>query len=181
MNDESLPTDLRPPGPEPPPAAAGLARPAAARAVAAALLALTAVTICGCGIVSRTRSLFGGKVPVAVTISPQMNQNSPVAVEFLVIYKKPLLEKLLEMPASQWFERREQLLRDYPDGLDAWSWEWIPGQEVGVIELDFRVGAKGGVIFADYFAPGNHRATFQPHKSIRVELEDNGFTVEPLG
>lgn len=151
------------------------------RGGAAILLALAAPTLGGCGIVSRSRSLFGGKVPVTVTISPKMNQNSPVAVEFVVAYKKPLLEKLLEMPASQWFERREQLLRDYPDGLDAWSWEWIPGQEVGVIELDFRVGAKGGVIFADYFAPGNHRATFEPHKSIRVALEDNGFTVQPQG
>ena len=164
-----------------PPSTAARASRRAARAAAALALALVGAGVAGCGMVARSRSLFGGNLPVIVTVSPEVNQNSPVAVEFVVVYKKPLLEKLLAMPASDWFARREQLLRDFPDDVEAWAWEWVPGQDVGRLELDFRVGAKGGVIFADYFAPGDHRATFEPHAAIRVSLEDNGFTVGPQG
>jgi type VI secretion system protein len=131
--------------------------------------------------VARSRSLFGGKLPVVVSVAPGINQNSPVAVELVVVYKKPLLERLQSMPASEWFARRDQLLRDFPRDLEAWGGEWIPGQQVREVELDVRVGAKGGVVFADYFAPGDHRATFEPHEPIRLLLEADGFTVQPLG
>ena len=67
-----------------------------------------------------------------VQTAPLTNQNNPVAVDVLFVYDRDLLNTLLQMSASDWFAKREQLERDYPQrsGFAVWSWEWVPGQIV---------------------------------------------------
>lgn len=121
--------------------------------------------------------MFGGTLPLQVTVAPNANQSSAVAVAVVVIYQRPVLEKLVGLSARDWFENREQLRRDYPGSFDAWSWEWVPGQAVPEQELRYESGAKAGVVFADYLAPGAHRAVIDPHKGLRLELERTDFVV----
>jgi hypothetical protein len=57
------------------------------------------------------------------------------------------------------------------------KWEWVPGQIVQVEKLLVRPEIKGGVIFANYFKPGAHRAVIDPRKDILIKLEDEKIEV----
>ena len=144
------------------------------------ILFLAGLSLTGCGTVAAVKSLFGGIFPVEVQISPDLNRSSPIAVEIVVIYEKKILDKLRAMTAREWFEKREQMLRDHQGALQTWKYEWVPGQQVAPLDLRYEVGADRAVIFADYFSPGPHRILADPHRGLRLLLADEGFTVEPL-
>ncbi|HVG07060.1 MAG TPA: hypothetical protein VNM67_05100 [Thermoanaerobaculia bacterium] len=133
-----------------------------------------------CGLPNRVRSMFGGQLPIPVTISPDANEDSPLAVELLVVYDDKLIDKLLEKKARDWFAGREQFLRDYEDDVDSHKWEWIPGQVVQPIELTYGIGAKRLVLFADYITPGEHRATIDPQQPFRLVLGQSEIALEKL-
>ena len=133
-----------------------------------------------CGIGLRTRALLGGKLTVSIDISEKANQNSPVALDVVVVYDEELLARLLEFSSKDWFEKREQIKRDYlqGEGLDYWGWEWVPGQKVTIQKLPLKPEAKGGFIFADYFSPGVHRVRIDPFGDVIVHLLEKRFTAE---
>jgi len=91
------------------------------------------VTACGSSPVTQqpswlyrnTRAIIGGQVDVTVEIADNANQNSPIAVDLIVVYDEKLMEQLLGMTAGDWFARRSQIRRDYLDGagFDSWGWE----------------------------------------------------------
>lgn len=91
------------------------------------LLALFVVLqISGC-------SLFSPKIAlhdVTVDVEPLANNNTPLYVDFVAAGDEKMLERLKGTPASQWFEQRAQLQRDYPQGFSVWSLEVVPGQFV---------------------------------------------------
>lgn len=126
--------------------------------------------------------MFGGQLPLEVSIAPDANQGSPIAVELLLVYRKPLLDELLEIDlgARDWFERREQFARDHPGQFVSRYWEWVPGQAVERQTLSYSPGVKGGLIFADFLGPGKHRAVIDPRQPLRLALDRTGFRVEPL-
>ncbi|GBC62151.1 hypothetical protein DENIS_3114 [Desulfonema ishimotonii] len=142
------------------------------------LLLLTGILI-SCGIGVRTRALFGDDLAVSVSLSPEANLNSPVALELVLIYNEKMMAYLSEKTARQWFEERKQIRRDYIENQDfnAWYWEWVPGQDVPDQEIPLTPRAVGGIIFADYLSPGNHRARFDPFKDIRIHLRTEDFVV----
>jgi len=133
-----------------------------------------------CGIGVRTRAVLGKKIHVKVDISENANNNSPIALDVLLVYDEALLAELIKMPSKEWFEKREQIKRDYPEGtgLDYWGWEWVPGQKVPVQSLPLKPKAKGGIIFANYFCPGEHRFSIDPFKDFIIRLQEESFTVE---
>lgn len=137
-----------------------------------------ALLLTSCGLVKRTKSLFGGNTSIQVSIAEDVNQNSPVAVDLIVVYNKKILDKLLEKSAREWFAGRDQFERDFPKGFQFKSWEWVPGQEVEQIEMPIKSGAKTAVVFADYFTAGQHRAVVDPRKPLRLRFEATGFVVE---
>ena len=143
-------------------------------------LALVCGGLSGCGLAKKTRSLFGGTLPLRIEVASTVNHNSPLAVDVLVVYQKSFLTKMLELPARDYFSRREQLRRDYPDDYDVWSWEWVPGQEPLDLELNFRMGIESAVVFADYLDAGAHRVRLEPRKRQRLLFEENGFRVEEI-
>ena len=136
--------------------------------------------VLGCG--ANRRSFFGGDVAVRVDADPEINQNSPVAVEMLVVYDKALLEALLAKTAREWFKDREQIIKDHPGDKSfiSRSWEIVPGQSLPAEEMSFGTGARGGIVFADYFSDGAHRARFDPHLDLRIHLQDQDFSLEQL-
>ncbi len=96
-----------------------------------------------------------------------------------MIYDEKLLEQLMGMTASEWFEKRSQIRRDYLQGagFDSWGWEWIPGQKVPVQKLPMKPAALGGVVFAKYIAPGAHRVRINPFQDVTILLRENDFAV----
>jgi type VI secretion system protein len=143
-------------------------------------LAVTVLLLSSCGLPKKTRNLFGGKTQMEVAVSPQLNGNAPVAVEVVVFYEKAVFQQASALTARQWFQQREQILRDNPKQIDAWKWEWVPAQEVPAQTLNFRLGAAGALIFADYFEPGEHRVRFDPHEHFRLLLGESSFSITPL-
>ena len=119
------------------------------------------------------------KLKMKVEVSPQANDNNPVAFDLVLVTDKMLLEELGKISASDWFENRNQYRLDYPEetGLSAGSWEWVPGQVVVLEPITVKREIVGGVIFANYFTPGEHRAVIDPRKSFAVTLGAESFTV----
>lgn len=154
-------------------------RPALHRA-RAGLIAALALASLGCsGFTDVVRSRFGGKVRVEVYNAPDLNRDFPLAVDFLVAYDKGLYEELKELDAQTWFANRDQYLKDFEAELDSHYWEWVPGRRVAPQKLRYKLGARGGVVFAHYFTPGAHRVAIEPLKGFILRLGESGFTVEP--
>jgi type VI secretion system protein len=147
----------------------------------ALVIALSLTTLLtSCGTVNKAKSLFGGKIPIEISVADDVNQSSPLAVDVVVVSNKKILEKLLEMPASSWFKGREQFAMDYPKGYRVMSWEWVPGQEVGMLQIPYKSGVKAVVVYADFFSPGQHRAWINHRKPTRLRLQATSFTLEEL-
>jgi type VI secretion system protein len=142
-------------------------------------LFLTAILL-SCGIGIRAKAVFGDKLNVRVDISQNANTNSPIALDVVLVYDEILLEQLTKMPSREWFEKREQITRDHSKGnaLDYWSWEFVPGQNVETQVLPLKPKAKGGIVFANYFTPGEHRFRIDPFKDFIIHLNEKVFTVE---
>ncbi|HEY0006756.1 MAG TPA: hypothetical protein VGB17_18380, partial [Pyrinomonadaceae bacterium] len=72
------------------------------------------------------------KLDLRVDVAQQANNNNPIAVDLVLVSDKKLLKELLKLSAAEWFEKRHQFRLDYPKetGLNAGSWEWVPGQVV---------------------------------------------------
>lgn len=140
------------------------------RLIGAAALALACVA-CGPSVPERLR--------IAVDAQPSANQDSPVAVAVLVVYEDRVFAELSKLSASDWFEQSEQRQRDNPDGrdFDFIEWEVMPGQQVPETNMELAGVPAEGLIFADYFAEGDHRVRFNPMKRIVLVLETNDFAV----
>jgi type VI secretion system protein len=119
------------------------------------------------------------KLMVKVNVSERANNNNPVALDLVLVKNKKLFGELMKLSASEWFEKRSQYRLDYPKetGLNAGSWEWVPGQVVQIEPLPFKDKFAGGLIFASYFTPGTHRAVFNPSKPIVITLGAEDITV----
>ena len=131
------------------------------------------------------RKVSGGgdsKLDVKVHVSPKANNNNPVAVDLVLVQDKKLLQELMKMSASEWFEKRHQVELDYPKEteLDAGRWEWVPGQDVKVDQVPVKMDIVGGVVFARYFNAGTHRAPIDPRKGILITLGDENLCVQSL-
>ena len=144
------------------------------------LLVATALAAAGCsGLTDKVRLRFGGKVRVEVVTTPDLNRDFPLAVDFVVAYDKDLFKELKKLDAQTWFASREQYLKDFEKEMDSHYWEWVPGRRVEPQKLRYQLGARGGVVFAHYFTPGDHRVAIEPLKGFILRLGESDFTVEP--
>jgi type VI secretion system protein len=120
------------------------------------------------------------KLRVKVHVVPTANKNNPVAVDLVLVSDKKLLKELTKMSARDWFENRHQVQLDYPKETDltAGTWEWVPGQAVEVELLPVKLEIVGGVVFANYFNEGPHRAVINPRKDILITLGEDDLCVQ---
>lgn len=117
---------------------------------------------------------------MAVYAAPEANNTSPVPVELVVAYDDELVKVLGAMTARDWFRQRAQLRQDNPRGLRTLAWEFVPGQSVPLQPLPVRrKKARGAFVFADFYAPGDHRVRVDPFKRILLTLREDGFSVDP--
>jgi type VI secretion system protein len=144
-------------------------------------LSVAAVAVLSfCGVTGKVRSAFGGHVPIEVTIDPRANEDSPVAVDLVVVYDAKLVDSLLKMPASEWFSKKRQYLADHGSDVEVQGWEWVPGQTIDPFKVTYRSGADHLVLFADYHTEGDHRAAVRPPRPFRLRLGERDFSVEVI-
>ena len=142
-----------------------------------------ALALSSCGSAPQTDPRLGSVATqvIEIQVSPKANNDSPVAVDAVLVYDATLYDQLLQLPAREWFAKVEQYRLDYPRGFDVWRWEVVPGQVVQPQLLpDTVVQAIGMIVFADYFAPGDHRAAVGSTRGIRIYLLDKTFAIEPF-
>lgn len=132
----------------------------------------------GCSAAGKVRSAFGGKLPLQVTVVPGANDDSAIAVDFVVVYSDKLLDDILKLSAADWFTKKERLLADHPGELEVEAREWVPGQPVAPLSIPYRSGAKKVVVFADYHSGGEHRAVMPPQQASHILLGENDLKVE---
>ncbi len=120
------------------------------------------------------------KLLVGVHISEKANNGNPVALDLVMVSDKKLFEKLREMTAEEWFKSREQVKLDFPKKgqVEVKSWEWVPDQRVSVNEIIVPAEIRGGIVFANYFKPGAHRAVFNPRKPFTIKLGQEKLEIE---
>jgi type VI secretion system protein len=150
--------------------------------IALALLPLLALAFCSCGVLVSTRSLLGETLDLEVHIADMANQDNPVAMDVILVYDEDLLKKLLQLSAKEWFEQKAQFKKDYPEdsGFEVWEREWIPVANTYQEHLSLRGGAVGGIIFAGYRTDGAHRYRLELYQDVRVMLDGDDMSVEPM-
>ena len=138
---------------------------------AALTLALVAGSL-GCATKVSTRAF-------EVVAAPNANRNSPVPVDVVLVRAEPLVAAVSVLSADEWFQGREQLLKDHPADLEVRSWELVPGQ---ILEIDrFPFPSRKGfalVVFADYLSDGVHRLRVDPLREFRLILNVDGFEAQ---
>ncbi|ACC75056.1 hypothetical protein PPMP20_01110 [Paraburkholderia phymatum] len=116
---------------------------------------------------------------VTLSASDEVNNNSAVAVDVVLVSDDAMLARVAEMPASKWFTGRSDLVRTYPKNLRYRSWEIVPGQHVEVSGDEFAgPRVAGAFVFANYEGPGAHRVRIEHFSGhIVVQLDSNNFSV----
>jgi len=155
------------------------------RCVPALCLALTVLNaLLGCGVskglvhrATRVAHVSNGKLSLQIAISPTANQNSPVAVDVLLIRDKNFLKTAQGLSASDWFTKKLQLQRQNPKAIEVKSWEWIPGQSVAPISFVVPVDVQAAMMFANYASGGPHSAPLPTSGKVSIFLDDEDFTV----
>jgi type VI secretion system protein len=142
------------------------------------LAVLCALLAQSCSSGKKVRSMFGGTLPVSVRVDDNANDNSAIAVDMVVVYDPKLVDSLLKMTAADWFNKRDQMEKDYPDTLKVSRWEWVPGQIVPDVALEYHLGARKVVLFADYRTQGEHRLVVDPQESLHLVLAENDLSKE---
>jgi type VI secretion system protein len=159
-----------------------------------ALAALVLAALAGCGALdsmgAAARSLVGaGPHPVkpewetlVFSAAPDVNANSALAVDVVLVKDKAMLDSLSAMPASRYFAARADLQRTFPDALTVLSIEITPGQ---VIRLDSGryagERAWAALAFANYANPGEHRERLQlDRNAYLLQLNAQGFVAADI-
>jgi type VI secretion system protein len=131
-----------------------------------------------CSAAGKVRSAFGGQLPLRVTVEPGANDDSAIAVDFVVVYDQKLLDEISKVSAAEWFSKKTRFLADHPQELAVEGREWVPGQPVAPLSLPYRIGARKVVIFADYHSAGEHRAIVLPQQPSIITLGETDLKVE---
>jgi type VI secretion system protein len=141
-------------------------------------------TLAGCGVsksalhrTTRVAHVASGKLSLQVAIASAANQNSPVAVDVLLIKDKNFLKAAEAMSAADWFAKKSQLQRQNPKAMEVMSWEWVPGQQIQPISFIVPVDAQAAMMFANYATAGPHSAPLPTSGKVSVSLDDDDFTV----
>jgi type VI secretion system protein len=141
--------------------------------------------ILACGLSKKAHVPIAGsrtntKFTIQVVVAEAANQNSPVPVDFVMVADKKLLQEVAKLSAKDWFDRRVQVQRDFPTKLKVISWEWVPEEHVGPIDVDVAGNTLGAFLFANYANGGEHRAAVDVKTPVIVSLGAEDFSVQRL-
>ena len=120
------------------------------------------------------------KLKLKVDVERRANNDHPVRMDLLVVYEPELMDEFDSLTATEWFQQREQRLRNNPDRsrFGVWSWEWAPGQDIDDSTLRLPGVPAQGVIFANYQSRGAHTARFDPMLAQHIWLRQDGLRIQ---
>lgn len=110
-----------------------------------------------------------------------MNDNSPLTVHLLILYKQDVYDTLAKTTAEDYFKQAEQLKKDNPNQIDFIKWELVPGQSKEEQTITpTRMDGVGALIFARYNSPGDHRVAISDERQVRLNLEKVDLGIEKI-
>lgn len=119
-----------------------------------------------------------GLEQVTITVVPGANDNTPVAVDIVAAADHDTLAAIQGISASQWFNARQQLQRDYPATLRVWSLELVPGSRYQTKDIPLRgAPAQGILLFAHYQSEGDHRLRLDNPDALHLLLMADDVTL----
>ncbi len=140
-------------------------------------LALGTVLLSGCAAATkpvRAVGLMQKDLVLAVTIDPDANDSSPVAVDVVAVDDKKTLDAIAALTAAEWFAKRNDFLRMKAKKITVLSREWVPGEVVPDVHVPGTLGKDGVLLFARYSTKGEHRAVLPAvgHVVLLLKAED---------
>lgn len=120
-----------------------------------------------------------GDINLNVTVDPEVNDNSPVAVDVVLVSDKTTLKELSALTAQAWFEKRKTLVRMHPSEIHVTSWEWVPGQEIASLKVPGTGIADGVLLFANYTSTGDHSSVLPRNGTIDIAFGPKDFKILP--
>ncbi len=147
--------------------------------LAPAALALSALLVAGgCSLVPDWIS--GMSISrISITAEPEANRNTAIAVDLVMLSDEEAAAAILKLNARDWFTRRAEFLRDYPEGVAVQSWEIVPGQVLRDAKVDSPSGMKAAVVFALYDNEGEHRLRLTDNSEVRLMLGADDVRLSP--
>lgn len=133
----------------------------------------------GCGI----KDMFFKKSKVWLTkihfkASEQLNDDSPLTVDTVIVYSEDLLKTLLKMDADTYFSKVTQLKLDNASDIEVFSNDIVPGQDIIINISPSRIDGEAAIIFARYSSKGNHRLKTGEDSEITILLDKSDFKLE---
>lgn len=127
-----------------------------------------ACMLAGCGMFGGPKAVKPDWRTLRVVTAPDANNNSPLAIDVVLITDRALVDGVSALTAAQYFAARDDMRRSQPDALVVQSLELVPGQSFEIDPKPFRAN-KGwaALMFANYGTPGAHR--------FRLQLDSSGY------
>lgn len=110
---------------------------------------------------------------LTLTAAPNANQNSPVAVDLVMVLDDAMLGRVAELSAAKWFGARADLQKTFPQSLSYRSWELVPGQTIRVPASSLGPPRVAAVfVYANYTTPGANRMRVEDLKGAVIARFD---------
>lgn len=144
---------------------------------------ILSLVLAGCSVLDAASDTVFQHEVIEIRSTEDANNTSPTAVDMVFVYDPGVIGALQGLTASDWFDRRRQFMLDFPDGIAVMSWEVVPNTAALIWEVPEEMlenengdDAVTAFLFADYLAPGDHRARLETRIGTRVELGPDTFT-----
>jgi type VI secretion system protein len=117
----------------------------------------------------------------SVVVAPNANGYSPIPVEMVAVFDRKMVDEVAGLTAADWFQRRDQFGRDYPDRWASKRWEFVPGQSMPLhgLERELR-GARALFLWADYPGEGPHRVRLDTFGWVTIEFGEKDVAVKKV-
>jgi hypothetical protein len=150
------------------------------------ILGVLLAGLTGCGGNKLSTNVPGAQGHAAKNFSMQVNvadganQNYPIAMDLVTISDKKVIPEVGKLSSRDWFERRNQILRDTGGRVSVASWEWVPGQHAGPIAVAIAPKTRVAYVFAKYLNGGSHRALVDVKHPVVINLGPEDFSIQAL-
>lgn len=119
---------------------------------------------------------------ITIKADEDANNNSATKVDVVVAYDEHVFVDLMSMNAYNYYKRLVQLKSDYPNVVEIFSYEVIPGS--ALVSQPIRLTGDspiGAVVFANYYSNGDHRVRVGRGTHIYVHLRNTDFLMSMKG
>lgn len=156
------------------------------RALLLMVLVSTLLTASGCSSIKNFVTPAGVKLDwesVTLSVAAGANRDYPLAIDVVLISDESLAQKIIGMPAREWFSARDSLRKAFPEALSVNSVELAPGESIKLADQRWsgrRVAAA--LVFADYLVAGPHMARIETLRGrVQLDFGASQFTAFSLG